>query len=1099
MKLNLTWIAAGLAVMTAFGCKPPPPPEQKVPVAATVKSFTVDKPQIAEAGDTVTLSWEVENATGVSLATLDGTAVPLTDATAATGSVETKVEANTVFVLTAHGEGGGDSAAVSVVLPTSPSDPLLAALPETIEAGQKTTLVWNVAGATEVSLTDSAGQSVYSGDQAAGSIAVMPNSTTTYTLTAGEATVSAKVAVTPAVVAFTSSDPAAHPGDKVTLSWKVGGAESLTLSADGRGDLTTVTDAAQLADGSFEDTVPADLPANGLVHYTLTAKQGDAQVIRELTLWVGSDPIFTSFAVPSYAKVGGTYQVQWSTVLADHLEISVDGKVVHVATTPAEVQYGTLALPTPTQDATVELRATNARGGVATQTTTVSPVDVPTLVSFTATPNPAAHGGDAVRLDWNVTNARHVKISVKGRFQVTEITGSGAETSFVDVYPNGPTVYVLEADNQVGDAIPPQELTATVTTPADLVYSQSDIPEGARVQVTGHTVPGGTDIEGLPALNQPGEGFVDIADPANDINYSGYDTTADLVPLGETFQTTIFGVPVSADQITVSINGWFALGDSHGDWGEDGPTSKDPAVDLRENCFAPLFADLYTGSGTTVYRRLDTVNGDRRLIVQWDDAVLDGQSSSSLTFQAQIYASGKIVYAYQTMSANNLDATIGALNAGKAFAPHFDHTPLAGETLTLSGVTLPATVVASSTPMHVRVKIPPSGYIEIDSTPKIFPFNLVGITEVMYNPTLADGEWFEVTNFSSNPVDLNGWTIDFGGGQTATISGTAALAAGGRMVMGQTATSAESGTTGGSPVDFVYGTALTMPNSSGQVGLVYMGVPYTKAAWTTAGTTGVSLRNDDRTYFAFSSSTVKTATCPSTEPFGVNGQLGTPGAVNPRCFGWDMAPIPGNFQSIKTTGNPIAGMQTTGNNSIDSVVVPLDFTASGGHAVKIGGTLYGNATNKLYVSSNGWVSLVSTTSSNGSNGSNPSTGAPNGTLAVFWDDLAANATQSGVYWQQFDPDSTPASGDEYTLISWENWKTWSSSTTSELNFQIRIDEATGAVEYHYGTMTSSDPNYSNGDRATVWLESLDGRTAAKVLANQSLLKPNSGWRFTYTP
>jgi hypothetical protein len=224
--------------------------------------------------------------------------------------------------------------------------------------------------------------------------------------------------------------------------------------------------------------------------------------------------------------------------------------------------------------------------------------------------------------------------------------------------------------------------------------------------------------------------------------------------------------------------------------------------------------------------------------------------------------------------------------------------------------------------------------------------------------------------------------------------------------------------------------------------------------------------------------------------------------------------VPGAFQSIAATGTPVAAGSTallsTGascNNCVDNVDVALDFsrTTPVGRAVKIGNTLYGTTANPLHVDSNGYVSL-STTTSTGTNAVLPSTTNPNGEFAVWWDDLAANPlTNSGVYWKQFDPDGVANSGDEYTLISWENWKRSSTTDTSNLNFQMKILEATGSVEFHYGSMTSSMTYYYNGAEATVWVESIDGTMALPVSTNPwsinqaGMIPANTGYRFTYSP
>jgi hypothetical protein len=297
-----------------------------------------------------------------------------------------------------------------------------------------------------------------------------------------------------------------------------------------------------------------------------------------------------------------------------------------------------------------------------------------------------------------------------------------------------------------------------------------------------------------------------------------------------------------------------------------------------------------------------------------------------------------------------------------------------------------------------------------------------------------------------------------------------------------------------------------MPDASGSVNFSLLGGTYASAAasWSSAGTQGVSLQMDNPGQGVLKASGVTTVSCPSTASYGASGQKGTPGAANGKCFPWTLSTVPGTFQSIATTGHPITGLISTGSNSIDAVNKGVDFTAAPnlGHAVNIGGTVYGSATKPLQVDSNGFISLSSSSSSNSNSSSIPSTVVPNGVLAIFWEDLAGNATTggpSGVFWKQFDPDGVPASGDEYTLVSWENWKSWY-ATTSSLNFQIKILEATGSVEFQYGSMSANPVGYANGaTNTTVWLESLDGKLALPISYNAATIQSNTGYRFTYSP
>ncbi|MGA9521242.1 MAG: hypothetical protein WBV82_07250, partial [Myxococcaceae bacterium] len=332
------------------------------------------------------------------------------------------------------------------------------------------------------------------------------------------------------------------------------------------------------------------------------------------------------------------------------------------------------------------------------------------------------------------------------------------------------------------------------------------------------------------------------------------------------------------------------------------------------------------------------------------------------------------------------------------------------------------------------------------------------------------------------------------------INQSLVLPAQGSVILGQTAASAEDGTTGGAPVSFVYGTSVAMADSSGSVALMGHGAAFSKVSWSSAGTAGVSLKSDDRKAFRFSSTSQGSLTCASAVAFGANGQLGTPGVPNSPCFAWHLSEIPAAFQPIAATGTAI--WSSTNSGAFDDQHTGIDFTATSGRAIRVGGTTVGNSTQKLWVGTNGWISLSNQTSAYATNPTSPSTSNPNNLFAIMWDDLEGNAgtsaKPSGVYWQQFDPDATPTSGDEYTLISWENWR--HNNGAASLNFQIKIDESTGNVENQYGSLTAAEPVYANGATATAWMETVDGTTALAIGANQpGFLRSNTAYRFTYTP
>jgi hypothetical protein len=323
----------------------------------------------------------------------------------------------------------------------------------------------------------------------------------------------------------------------------------------------------------------------------------------------------------------------------------------------------------------------------------------------------------------------------------------------------------------------------------------------------------------------------------------------------------------------------------------------------------------------------------------------------------------------------------------------------------------------------------------------------------------------------------------------------------------------------------VYGTTYNMPIGAGRIGLSLAGSPpYASLSWKTAGTAGVSLQVTKQrpdillqqgvtwsSFLAISqrsdqllSGNYASLVCPGTRTYGASGQMGTPGTTNSSCLPWTVTPIPGAFQSIAATGKAITNLQSTGASCVDCVdsynsSVVINSSPYNGRAVKVGNTLYGTSTNRLYVDSNGWIGLVATPGSADISKTLPSGGYPLGDLAVWWDDLEANpVTNSAVYIQQFDPNGIPNSGDEYTLISWENWRR-KNAAGSNLNFQIKFLEGSGNMEFHYGTMTSTDPQFSNGANATIWMESTDGKNALPASVHQPNMLSNSGFRWTWTP
>ena len=167
------------------------------------------------------------------------------------------------------------------------------------------------------------------------------------------------------------------------------------------------------------------------------------------------------------------------------------------------------------------------------------------------------------------------------------------------------------------------------------------------------------------------------------------------------------------------------------------------------------------------------------------------------------------------------------------------------------------------------------------------PGDLV-ITEVMQNPSAVGdsvGEWFEIQNVSGADINIDGWTISDLGSDSHVISngGTLNVPAGGFVVLGN---NTNTGTNGGTPVDYSYGGSWFLSNSGDEIlltdpssvefdrieydgGLVWPDPNGASMNLDPASTTTAA--NDDGANW-----------CDATFPFG-DGDLGTPGAANTTC------------------------------------------------------------------------------------------------------------------------------------------------------------------------------------------------------------------------
>lgn len=151
------------------------------------------------------------------------------------------------------------------------------------------------------------------------------------------------------------------------------------------------------------------------------------------------------------------------------------------------------------------------------------------------------------------------------------------------------------------------------------------------------------------------------------------------------------------------------------------------------------------------------------------------------------------------------------------------------------------------------------------------------INELMPNPDAVTddvGEWFEVYNWGTASVDLQGWSIASNNDAVHTITTSVVVPAGGYAVLGR---NAGAGVNGGVTVQYAYGTGLALANGADWLALRDgAGVTIDSVAWSsvpTGASRGVRDASADNTDMAGTNWTTQVSA------FGA-GDKGTPGAQN---------------------------------------------------------------------------------------------------------------------------------------------------------------------------------------------------------------------------
>lgn len=1092
-------LGAALACAAFFttGC-PTVPPADPLEAAPQVQSFSASE-SLVPVGTTVKLSWSVENATEVKIEEVALGAI--SGVSELTGQVDVAITRDSLFVLTArNARGAADKAVVSVRVGSGEGALLLTALPRSVAAGEPVTIAWSAPGAGSVTLSANPGGSIdLAGQGGVGSVVVNPTANTVYTLTAGVRSATVDVSVLPALLSFEgtidvlqtsdagstdagSSDAGATDAGvsdggvvvagTVTLTWTTANATRVTITSPGRPVLLDERDPARVASGSFVDSIPAPIDPGQLFPYLLTVYGPGLTLTKTVVMSVPGNPAVLTFTGPKYASPlsDGGVTLSWTTREADGVTLAADGVPVYRAPS-GSVAAGSVSLPKPANDTTYVLTATNSRGGSVSKSLLVDIVGAPTVM-LTATPSTVAPG-DPIAVSWTGTEIRNVRISLVGGSALYHSDATVADTGSL---PNPISFFAdqvvrIDVDNGAGQSA---SATAPITVTGALQFS---IPAGSTrageaANVSWTT---GATITGLPhddiVVRTGSTGFEDITSTGATVTITG-DGATRFAPVG--FSAPFFGKQVGSE-VWIDADGYMSFSEI----GVSNYSSVAiPSSKMEAYSIAPCWTDS-TATGHWLVK--DVPTGGNVLIVQWD-----------AKFQVKVFSTGQVDVEYKTAPSSCGGRGVRGPYGDTGFA--FTNTLAANLGLTLFG---PKT---SPTPVRVNQEFPLVGTVTsngVVSTVRgdlgpVVRANEFYVSEAMVNPSPsvgAAGQWFELFNARSTPIDLTGWTIGAtDGGVASPLSGV--IPAHGVLVVGASNDPALNDDAGvsialtGAPLGLDAGVLAIARNGTLST-LTWPALP-----------TGVSVNLDIGPYrFSTdtSSSVARAQTCAPTTGYGSFGQLGTPGTKQDCGFPYVLTQIRPGYFDISSTGSKAVFAEATKDD--DNFTLQLTGAPF---------TFFGTPFTSTVISTNGFIAFDTVPVQAGPSINHfpdafPSTSDVNGAVVLFGGDLIGRYADSEVYYQRVGANVDPAAAAPHWIVQWHHWSHFSSSAGDVLNFQVKLFDD-GVIEYHFGKMTSfgSSSRYGAGISSVTWLENPAG-TQALVVNTRSYtpgISPDSSFRFS---
>jgi len=189
----------------------------------------------------------------------------------------------------------------------------------------------------------------------------------------------------------------------------------------------------------------------------------------------------------------------------------------------------------------------------------------------------------------------------------------------------------------------------------------------------------------------------------------------------------------------------------------------------------------------------------------------------------------------------------------------------------------------------------------------------------------------------------------------------------------------------------------------------------------------------------------------------------------------DQGVPPGNYvaayirSTFSSTMVPLAGGITgpTGNDAHSDVNIGFDFHYLGGDY------------SQVRLNTNGWLSLNLSGADEYSSDNTLlfNTSSPTTVLAPWWDDLLADASTTISYLTE---GTAPS---RVFIAEWKDILAYSSNATARLNFQVKLYESSGIIEFYYGDLLSG--THSISESASIGIKDATGGLGNFIEATQN--------------